>query len=207
MTIQALFQDVDQCLMAQKKPSITLNAHLEAGDFRAYPFELLQRLQRTEQSPTHHPEGNVWNHTLLVVDQAAARKHESTDPRIFMWAALLHDIGKPTATRIRKGRITAYDHDKIGADLAREFLAALSNDAALINGVTWLVRYHMQPLFVIKNLPYHDISGMKRHVDIRDVALLGLCDRLGRTGSQQKQEEEAMAHFLDKCARYVPPAP
>ena len=201
MMIQALFKAVDQCLMEQEKPSITLTAFLEAGHFHAYPFELLERLQRTEQSPTHHPEGNVWNHTLLVTDHAARRKAQSTEPRVFMWAALLHDIGKPAATKIRRGRITAYDHDKIGADLAREFLSVFSKDSDWIDRVGWLVRYHMQPLFVNKGLPYQDIQGMKKHVDIHDVALLGLCDRLGRTGSQQKQEEESMARFLKTCAQ------
>jgi putative nucleotidyltransferase with HDIG domain len=49
---------------------------------------------------------------LLVVDEAAKRKAYSTDQRVFMWAALLHDIGKPASTRLRKGRITAYNHDK-----------------------------------------------------------------------------------------------
>ena len=200
MMIQALFKAVDQCLMEQERPSIPLDAHLKAGDFQTHPFDMLQRLASTEQSPIHHPEGNVWNHTLLVVDQAASRKEESTDPCVFMWAALLHDIGKPTATKIRKGRLTAYDHDKIGASLAREFLSALSRDADFIDRVCWLVRYHMQPLFVIKGLPYQDIRGMKKSVDIRDVALLGLCDRLGRTGSQREREEENMALFLAACA-------
>ncbi len=199
MTIQALFQAVDQCLLEQVQPSITLNAFLEAGRFHTFPFEMLERLRTTEQSPLHHPEGNVWNHTLLVTDHAAQRKAQSTEPRAFMWAALLHDIGKPAATKIRKGRITAYDHDKIGAELSREFLSIFSKDCNLIDRVRWLVRYHMQPLFVIKNLPYQDIQGMKKHVDIHDVALLGLCDRLGRGGGQQEQEENSMARFLDAC--------
>lgn len=199
---QRLFLAVEQCLMEQEKPSESLNAFLEQGAFLDYPFHMLQRLQGTEQSPVHHPEGNVWNHTLLVVDQAASRKEESTDPRAFMWAALLHDIGKPDATKIRKGRITAYDHDKMGADLAREFLVAFDPEPAFIDRVFWLVRYHMQPLFVIKNLPYQDIGGMKKHVSIRDIALLGLCDRLGRTDAQEEREEQNLALFLDRCSSY-----
>jgi putative nucleotidyltransferase with HDIG domain len=38
-----------------------------------------------------------------------------------MWAALLHDIGKPDTTKQYKGRITSYDHDKAGALIARKF--------------------------------------------------------------------------------------
>jgi HD superfamily phosphodiesterase len=51
-------------------------------------------LKRVEQQPDHHPEGNVWEHILLVVDLAAEGRHLSEDPRVFMWSALLHDLGK-----------------------------------------------------------------------------------------------------------------
>lgn len=199
---QTLFQEVERCLMEAEAPSKTLQAYLEAGKFAVFPFDRLLEQQRTEQSPIHHPEGNVWNHTLLVVDQAARRKAQSTNARAFMWAALLHDIGKPAATKIRRGKITAYDHDKIGAVLAKEFLSALTADTALIEQVAALVRYHMQLLFVLKDLPFQDIEGMKASVSIRDVALLGLCDRLGRTGAQEIDEEENAARFLEKCAHF-----
>lgn len=198
--VQPLFQAMEQCLMEQEAPSKTLQALAEQREFNDYPFELLYHQRFTEQSPVHHPEGNVWNHTLLVVDHAAQRKDESTDARVFMWAALLHDIGKPATTKIRNGRITAYDHDKVGANLAKDFLSVFTEDSNFINRVTWLVRYHMQPLFVIKNLPFQDIEGMKKHVSIHDVALLGLCDRLGRTGSQLETEEKNIEYFLKKCS-------
>ncbi len=38
-----------------------------------------------------------------------------------MWGALLHDLGKAPTTKIRKGKITSYDHDKVGAELVRNF--------------------------------------------------------------------------------------
>lgn len=198
--IQTLFGDVERCLMEAARPSEGLQAFLEQGRFKKEPFALLALQQHTEQSPRHHPEGNVWNHTLLVVDEAARRKTESTDARAFMWAALLHDAGKPAATRVRKGKITAYDHDKIGAELAGEFLTACKQDEAFIRRVTGLVRYHMQVLYVLNDLPFQDIEGMKQAVHIRDVALLGLCDRLGRTGSDREREEERMRLFLEKCS-------
>lgn len=198
--IQTLFEAVERCLMEEAQPSETLRTFLEQGKFKREPFAQLALQQHTEQSPQHHPEGNVWNHTLLVVDEAARRKAESTDARVFMWAALLHDIGKPAATRVRKGKITAYDHDRIGAELARDFLSACTRDADFISRVTGLVRYHMQVLYVLNDLPFQDIEGMKQAVNIRDVALLGLCDRLGRTGSNKAQEEKKIQRFLEKCS-------
>lgn len=198
--IQTLFEAVERCLMEEAQPSKRLQAFLAQGQFKGEPFALLALQQHTEQSPQHHPEGNVWNHTLLVVDEAARRKAESTDARAFMWAALLHDVGKPAATRVRKGKITAYDHDRIGAELARDFLSACTRDGDFIRRVTGLVRYHMQVLYVLNDLPFQDVEGMKQAVSIQDVALLGLCDRLGRTGSNEAQEEKKIKRFLEKCS-------
>lgn len=198
--IKSLFEAVERCLMEETQPSKTLQAFLARGEFKTEPFALLALQQHTEQSPQHHPEGSVWNHTLLVVDEAALCKGKSTDPRAFMWAALLHDIGKPATTRVRKGKITAYDHDRIGAGLARDFLSACTRDEDFINRVTGLVRYHMQVLYVINDLPFQDIEGMKQTVGVKEVALLGLCDRLGRTGSNRAQEEEKIRRFLEKCS-------
>ncbi len=198
--IQTLFEAVERCLMEEAQPSETLQSLLERGQFKKEPFALLALQQHTEQSPQHHPEGNVWNHTLLVVDEAARRKANSTDPRAFMWAALLHDIGKPAATKVRKGKITAYDHDRIGAGLAQDFLFAFTEDTGFIRRVAGLVRYHMQVLYVLNDLPFQDVQGMKQTVDIRDVALLGLCDRLGRTGSNEEHEEKKIQRFLEKCS-------
>jgi len=56
----------------------------------------------------------------------------------------------------------------------------------------------MQILFVVNELPFADINGMKRNTDINEVALLGLCDRLGRTGYDRKKEEENIELFLKK---------
>ena len=162
---------------------------------------MLQKLKSTEQSSVHHPEGNVWNHTLLVVDQAAKRKNESKDAAIFMWAALLHDIGKPSATKIRKGKITAYDHDTVGAKLSRDFLSEFTEESDFIEKVASLVKYHMQILYVVNALPFQDIKGMKQRTDIYEVALLGLCDRLGRTGARQGIEEKQVQLFIERCLK------
>jgi putative nucleotidyltransferase with HDIG domain len=194
-----LYEKVGGHLLSDDKPSEALGALLDAGEFDAFPFDMLKKLRDTEQSPVHHPEGSVLNHTLLVVDEAAKRKNQSKDPAAFMWAALLHDIGKPAATRRRGGKITAYDHDKVGARLTRKFLEAVTGDARFIDRVAQLVRYHMQILYVVNNLPFQDIEGMKRHADVREIALLGLCDRLGRTGARAEDEEKQVQQFLRRC--------
>jgi len=199
-TLRQLFSDLNFHLLNDEKPSVYLSSIYDRPEFKQYPFSMLRRLRSTEQSPVHHPEGNVWNHTLLVVDEAARRKHLSADAAAFMWSALLHDIGKPDATKVRKDKITAYNHDGVGEKLARQFLQEFTGDNAFIDRVAYLVRYHMHILFVVRDLPFKDMEGMKRHTDIHEVALLGLCDRLGRVGVNVEEEERQVRLFIELCA-------
>jgi len=115
ITKTEVFKDIEKHLLYDEKPSLYLNRISETEIFKEYPFKWLNDLKNTMQSPKHHPEGSAWNHTMLVVDEAARERHKSKNVRVFMWAALLHDIGKPGTTKVRNGRITSYDHDKLGA--------------------------------------------------------------------------------------------
>ncbi|MHB1314462.1 MAG: HDIG domain-containing metalloprotein [Christensenellales bacterium] len=182
-------------------PSRTMNTMAGEPFFRAYPFTMLLKLQQTEQSPLHHPEGSVWNHTMLVLDYAAKVKTQSKDPQALLWAALLHDIGKPETTKTRNGEITAYNHEKLGTALARDFLNELIDDAAFIEKVVSLVRWHMQILYVVNRLPFADVPTMRCQADATEVAILGFCDRMGRTNADLQQEEKNIVHFLQECAQ------
>lgn len=199
--VNSLFHTLEWHLMNDEAPSEYCTSIVDSPDMNIYPFNLMKRMQATEQSPQHHPEGNVWNHTLLVIDQAAKRKQESTNPRVFMWAAMLHDLGKPAVTKVRKGKITAYNHDKTGAVLAEEFLSTLHQEPAFVTAVCNLVRYHMHILYVTKNLSFADINALIESVDIYDIALLGLCDRLGRKGADRRIEEDNIRYFLQLCKK------
>ncbi|MGI5971087.1 MAG: HDIG domain-containing metalloprotein [Oscillospiraceae bacterium] len=197
--MQREFTKIEECIMSDRRPSARLRLFSNEQWFKSFPFSLLLEEKNTNQSPVYHPEGSVWEHTLMVVDEAAARKAYSPNPRALMWAALLHDIGKPITTKIRKGRITAYNHDIRGAELARIFLSSLTDEAELIEIAVRLVRYHMHILYVNKSLPFSDLRNMKERADIRDVALLGYCDRLGRRGADPQAERAAVIAFLQKC--------
>lgn len=196
-----LFHEIEEHLLNDSKPSQYLSQINKTDTFRKeYPFSMLNRLERVEQSPKHHPEGHVWNHTLLVVDNAAQVKGQSKDARVFMWAALLHDIGKATTTKVRRGRITSYDHDKEGEKLARDFLECFTQESDFIDKVSKMVRWHMQILFVTNKLPFADIPQMKKEVDVKEIALLGLCDRMGRKMDQDVEKElEVMNNFIHFC--------
>lgn len=197
------FKDFNLHLTGDGIPSEYFDSLMSSGNFPdEYPFEMLLRLNSIPQSPVHHPEGSVWKHTMMVVDNAARMIQLSRSPRCLMWAALLHDLGKIPSTKVRNGRITAYDHDIEGEKLTRGFLLACTDDASFIEEVCSLVRWHMQALYVEKRLPYASIEKMKAQADVREVALLSVCDRLGRGGLDKNSAEKEVRNiknFLRKC--------
>ncbi len=202
-----IFYDFENHLITDTQPSCYFNQIFENLPISTvYPFTMLNDLKKVNQSSKYHPEGNVWNHTMLVIDNASARKKQSHNPKALMWASLLHDIGKTSATKVRKGRITAYDHDKFGEKMSVEFLSALNADKKLIHKVSKMVRWHMQILFVVKELPFADIETMLSEVDLEDIALLSLCDRLGRGNMNNdtiSDEENNVKIFMEKCMDHL----
>lgn len=198
---KSLFKEFERHLMEDKKPSEYFNKIIEEICNR-YPLNMLKDLKKAMQNPKFHPEGNAWIHTMMVVDNAASSKKLSKNPRAFMWAALLHDIGKGTTTKLRKGRWTSYNHDIEGEKLAIKFLNEFTNEENFIYNVSKLVRWHMQTLFVVKDLPFKSLEQMIKEVDIDEVALLSECDRLGRMGLDDekiKEEKESIKKFISKA--------
>ncbi len=203
MDKKTIFQDITSHLLADENPSFYMEELDQKGGLKEYPLSLLHKLKETEQSAKYHPEGNVWNHTMLVLDEAAKVREKSRSKEVFMWSALLHDIGKPPTTRNRKGRITSYDHDKVGEELCIDFLKYFECDQAFIDAVSSMVRYHMHMLYVLKKLPYADMKGLIKRVDIYELALLCLCDRMGRTDADSELEEEENSKFLQILRTYI----
>ncbi len=87
---------------------------------------MLLALAGIKQSPVHHPEGDVWARTMLVVDNAA-REKKAKDPRADVGCTAARYWQAGHNARVRRGRITAYGHDKEGGTLAARFLFCLSD--------------------------------------------------------------------------------
>ncbi|MDT8718731.1 HDIG domain-containing protein [Clostridium sp. 19966] len=191
--MEKIYQKLNKSLLEDEKPSIAINEISNMDEFKKAPFSVLNKLKFTEQSIKYHPEGSVWNHTMMVVDEAAKVKDKSEAPRAFMWSALLHDIGKGETTKIRKGRITSYDHDKVGAEMVVEFFKPFNEEESFVEAVTNMTRWHMQPLFVTKSLPFADIKSMLKEVKLQEISLFSLCDRLGRGDMDKEKEREERA--------------
>ena len=180
MNDKEIFLDIEKHLLNDDKPSIYLIELLKEGTLDKYPFSMIKDLQSVDQNPKFHPEGNVFIHTMMVVDEGAKNREKSNNKRAFMWSLLLHDIGKKPTTKVRKGRLTSYDHDIVGADMTKKFLTYFNEEESFIAEVTGLVRWHMQSLFVTKNLKFQNISNMLEEVKINEIVLVSLSDRLGR---------------------------
>jgi putative nucleotidyltransferase with HDIG domain len=202
MTNSELFNEISNHLLSDEKPSIYLNKLKTEGLLNKEPFSWLLNLEKIEQSKKYHPEGSVWNHVMLVVDNASKLKNKSENKQVFMWGALLHDIGKLTTTKLRKGRITSYNHDVEGEKLVTRFLKMLTDDEDFIVKVSKITRWHMQPLFVSKNLPFSELTEMISEINIEEIGLISLADRLGRgnmTEEIESKERESINKFLKVC--------
>ena len=94
-----------------------------------------------QQSPDFHPEGNVFEHILLMLQKMPV----GADPSL-PWAVLFHDIAKPvTASRDpATGSIHFYGHERIGEDMAKTILERLRFPRKQIEEVAKAVRCHMQ---------------------------------------------------------------
>tara|TARA_Y100000296_G_scaffold82525_1_gene111834 strand:- start:34 stop:1515 length:1482 start_codon:yes stop_codon:yes gene_type:complete len=197
--------EFEKLLLLADQPSIGLNFLKECGWLRFFPelYDMADWIgwQRDDnaqwmdrfdegcpQNPEWHPEGNVWVHTLLVVD-AAAQQREQVDPEwrlAFMFAALLHDVAKPITTELPK--CTAYGHETAGGPLTRGFMGRLTNDITLTNRVVKLVENHLQPHFLKEARP----SRWKRLQDrVERLDVLGhltIADWCGRPGRNPEEK-------------------
>ena len=83
----------------------------------------------------YHPESDIFTHTIAALDYL--RNDASLE---LILAVLLHDIGKPTTFNNYHFR----EHDKVGAEIARDILTRLKFDSEVIESVVWLVSNHMR---------------------------------------------------------------
>jgi len=111
-------------------------------------YKELFDLQDIPQDQIRHPEGDAFQHTILVFDAAekiAKRENlNEQDTMILLNAALTHDLGKVSTTELHAdGRITAYGHDEASVPLAYDMLSRLGVTDVILDHVVRLVRFHM----------------------------------------------------------------
>lgn len=111
------------------------------------------KLKECKQNPKWHGEGNAWEHTRLVCEAAekTAWVLSKEEAKVFLTAALFHDIGKGTTTFFKQKDQNwhSYGHEVESERITREMLA--DEDPAFVEAVCRLVRWHMAPLDIKKS--------------------------------------------------------
>ncbi len=110
----------------------------ESGLLREVLPEILA-MKGVAQPPEFHPEGDVFVHTLLLLDQLP-----SPCPLTLAWGALLHDVGKPATFRLAPDRIRFDGHVEVGVKIAEELCRRMrfSNDET--EQILTLIENHMR---------------------------------------------------------------
>lgn len=203
-------------LLFAPKPSIGFALALDLGIVERL-FPELHALVGCVQEPEWHPEGDVWVHTLQVIDQARTRVDDLPRPQqvAIMLGAVCHDFGKPATTAFLDGRIRSIDHEEQGVAPASAFLDRLkvhSLDGYDVRAqVLGMTAQHLKPGMWFKaNTPVGDgaFRRLAQKVDLELLARLAKSDCLGREPGQFNCE--AMDWFLARAralgVAHAPPA-
>ena len=153
VSAERIASEMTRLLCESPRPSVGLNLLRETGLLREFLPEVAA-LHGTRQPPRYHPEGDVWTHTCLMLDEVPAPR----DP-VLAWSLLLHDIGKPV-TFCREADAADGEplirfpcHAPVGAAMAETILTRLRQPAARVEQVKAVVAGHMQGVEAEKMRP------------------------------------------------------
>ncbi|MEU3910576.1 MULTISPECIES: CCA tRNA nucleotidyltransferase [unclassified Streptomyces] len=96
------------------------------------------------ESDEHHRHKDVYDHSLIVLEQAIALEEDGPD-LVLRLAALLHDIGKPRTRRFESdGRVSFHHHEVVGAKMTKKRMTALKYSNDMVKDVSRLVELHLR---------------------------------------------------------------
>jgi tRNA nucleotidyltransferase (CCA-adding enzyme) len=216
LAAERIWGEIEKLLFAPA-PSVGFALALDLGAI-AQLFPELRALVGCQQEPEWHPEGDVWVHTLQVIDQARLRVDDLPHPQqvAVMLGAVCHDLGKPATTAFIDGRIRSMDHEEQGVAPATSFLDRLRVQS--IDGydvrvqVLGMVAQHLKPGMWFKVREEVGDGAFRRlaqKVDLELLARLAKADCLGRAPGTFNCD--AMDWFLERArglgVEHRPPEP
>lgn len=213
---ERIWGEVEKLLRQARRPSIGLALARDLGIVeRLWPE--LHALIDCPQDPEWHPEGDVWIHTLMVVDGARQRIDDLPMPKqnAVMLGALLHDVGKPSTTAFEDGRIRSRGHEAAGVAPATQVLDRLNvrtmEGFDVRREVLGITAYHLAPGSWHKAPQAVGDGAFRRlaaKVDLELLARVAAADCAGRGGHH---DCSAMDWFLERAralgVQHAPPAP
>ena len=195
---ERIFEEFRKLFLKAKRPSIGLEAAKKLGILTYFPE--LNALIGVPQDPKWHPEGDVWIHTLLVLDEAAKlRKSDEINDLELMYGALCHDFGKPLTTEFIRGRWRSPCHDIKGVLPTEHFLRRMTDDRNLIEHVKNLVKEHLRPVQLYKERKRINPGTIRRlalRVRIPELVLLARADYFGRFLSEDDRSNFEAGDWL-----------
>ena len=172
---------------------------LDAAGLLAQLLPEVSAMKGVEQPPNFHPEGDVFQHTLLALEQLP----KGVSP-VLALAVLLHDVGKPV-TQTFEDRIRFNWHEKVGARMAGEICRRLRMPTRETEHIVWLVESHMR-LTSFMQMREHRRRRFAREPGFDD--LIALC-RVDALASHQDvrfiEEVEACLDALSEEELRPPP--
>ena len=187
---ERIWGEIEKLLLKAWRPSVGFALALELGVV-AKVFPELLTLVGCPQEPEWHPEGDVWVHTLLVIDEARKRIDDLGYPEqvTVMLGAVCHDLGKPPTTAIIDGRIRSLEHEEEGVRPATAVLDRLNVQTMqgydVRRQVLGIVANHLKPGMFFKSDPQAGDGAFRRlaqKVDLELLARVAKADCEGRGG-------------------------
>lgn len=201
---ERVWGEIEKLLMTAERPSIGFALALDLGVVDAL-FPHLKALAGCEQEPEWHPEGDVWVHTLQVIDRARERIADLDRPQAIavMLGALCHDLGKPATTAFIDGRIRSPFHEEAGVAPTHALLDTLnvnSIDNYDVRGqVAGIVANHLKPgaFHKVANVSDGAFRRLALKVDLELLARVAKADCLGRVPGNF--DCSAMEWFIERA--------
>ncbi|HEX4566622.1 MAG TPA: hypothetical protein VH138_08310 [Vicinamibacterales bacterium] len=201
---ERIWGEFEKLLLRARKPSTGFALALDLGVIdRLFPE--LHALVGCPQEPEWHPEGDVWVHTLLVIDEARKRIDDLPYPQqvALMLGAVCHDLGKPVTTAFVDGRIRSLEHEEEGVPPATRLLDGLNVHTLqgfdVRHEVLGMVANHLKPGMFAKATPMVSDGAFRRlalKVDLELLARVAKADCEGRGGGF---DCSAMDWFLERA--------
>lgn len=220
---ERVWGELEKLLLGARRPSVGFE-WLDRLGATAQLFPEVEALKGVEQEEEWHPEGDVYTHTLLVLDRARELVDGLDYARrvTLMLAALCHDFGKPATTEFIEGRIRSRGHEEAGVAPAEKFLDRVK--VFTLEGydvraqVLALVRDHLKPGEFYKRCEEVGDGAFRRLARRCELELLyrvAKADSLGRNAPWAPRERwftaEAQDWFIARARQLAlekgPPAP
>jgi tRNA nucleotidyltransferase (CCA-adding enzyme) len=212
---ERVWGEIEKLLIRAKRPSIGFALALDLGVI-ARVLPEMQPLVGCEQEYDWHPEGDVWIHTLMVIDEARALNDDLDRPQLItvMLGAVCHDLGKPATTEFIDGRIRSMNHEEAGVEPTISLLDRLN--VQTIDGydvrkqVIGLVAQHLKPgaFHKAENVSDGAFRRLAQKVDLELLARVARADCRGRGGNF---DCSAMDWFIERArtlgVEHQPPKP